>query len=814
MLSAFSRIRPCAQLSAVRFATKKKVQAPAKKVKLLGDVMFENAVTLSEESSLLAQTNSSSSSFVKRVFNPFVLRTYEELQQTQAEAQPALVKLRATTDHILSSFANSKGHKLGQLYRHSNTSTSVARRTIGSNFSDTMHSLQSDKEQQYVASILAITMPDMNDMWREYDQGMAKLLNIDKVSSIDTGLLANHALLSTGQELRMRSNWKTPAALVQMILRRRNQLQQANVQANVFDFAAECNQLDPTNEAKLHTHVEVFPRIGDAKTRESKELERLGLIMQLLATPSLNMPKTAQERTDYNLVGLEATNYGAKVISTLKAPAPLSALKVVWTHAPKCNLPNSYQFYKTFFEQVLYSLTADPLQLVGEEEAVDSLLGSMVASKFKSSALIAKLFEVLSLRGFDYQKIGLKMYGSLVELNALSFASSILNSWVESSEAHFDVMTESSRDSLWIGEKATQMVCEVLVNKTSYSYGDLAVVVTNCGRVHHKNMVHLKVLRDVEAAMTNEIPNLPLPKILALLRVYANTGRNYPPIVEQLCERVNQHVDEMSIPSLNGALWAAARLNLRRTPFVSAGLARVTDNITEIAELNPSQALDVIRLLWTLSVLRKLDLTTFAVVKSLVEQYVSCSPGGQNHDLNTWAFAQLSQAWVEAQTLMREQGIDEQEWLAENATTLAMSHRGIGEVLDRKVKNLPWHSGKIIVSDTDEVVSSRTHLDLSQTLTTMGVPHENEVTLSNGYVADIFIPIDALEEIPVNEADHSLAADVNATVEDSRHDLEVAEDADDDYEVSFDECQGVVLEFDGPSHFESYKRVSLCCVTV
>eukprot|EP01032_Pedospumella_encystans_P009255 gene9255-10913_t len=685
MLSAFRRIRPCAQLRAARFATEQKPVAPAKKVKLLGDVMFENAAVLSEESSLLAQTKSSS--LVKRVFNPLVLRTYEELQQEQAH--PALIHFRTTTDHILSSFVNNKSFKGGQLYRYSNTSTTVARRNIGSNLSDVMLKLQSDKDQQYVASILAITMPEMDDMWREYDQGMVKLLNRDKLCSIDTGLLAYHALWSTGPELRMRSNWKTPSALMNMIVRRRTQLEQAKMQANVFDFASQCDQLAPNNEGKLYKHVEVFPLIGESKTRDSKELERLGLIMQLLATPSLSTPKTPQERTEYNLVGLEATEYGVKVLTTLKGPAPISALKVVWTHSPKCNLPNSYLFYKSFFEQVLYSLTADPLQLVGEEEAVDSLLGSMVASKFKSSALITKVFEILSLRGFDYQRIGLRMFGSLVELNAMSFANSILNSWVESSEAHFDIMAEGARDSLWIGEKATQMVCEVLVNKTSFSYGDLAVVVANCGRVQHKNMVHLKVLRDVEAAMTKEIANLPLQKILALLRIYANTCRNYPPIVEQLCEMVNQNVDKMSVPMLSGALWAAARLNLRDAPFVNIALARVLESVTEIPELNTSKAVEVIRLLWTLSVLRKLDLDTFATAKSLIEQYVSSSSKGQNHDINTWAVAQLSQAWAEAQTLMREQGIDEQEWLAEHATTLVMSHRGVKEVLDKKVQALP-----------------------------------------------------------------------------------------------------------------------------
>eukprot|EP01032_Pedospumella_encystans_P031556 gene31556-35622_t len=358
-----------------------------------------------------------------------------------------------------------------------------------------MRGLRSDKEQQYVASVLAITIPASEPMWREYNQGIVKLLNMDKICSIDTGLLAYHALLATGPELRMRSNWKTPIALMNMIVRRRKELTQAKIQANAFDFAAECNQL-ATKKATQPANTESSSLNGESKTRDSKELERLGLIMQLLATPAISVPKGAQESSAFNLVGQDATEYGVKVLTTLKGPAPISALKVVWKYAPRCNLPNSYLFYKTFFEQVLRSLTADPLQLVGDEDAVVSLLESMVASKFKSTAIIVNLFEILAQGGFDYQRIGLKMFGSLVELNAMSFANSILNSWVESSELSFDSMAGSTRDSRLIGEKGMEMICEVLARKTSYTYGDLAIVVINCGRVEQTSKVHLKILRD------------------------------------------------------------------------------------------------------------------------------------------------------------------------------------------------------------------------------------------------------------------------------------------------------------------------------
>eukprot|EP01032_Pedospumella_encystans_P009256 gene9256-10914_t len=762
MLSAFRRIKPRVQLR-VRFITKWNVEAPTTGVKQFSGVVNENAAMPFEESPLVTQTDSST--ILKKIFNPFVLRTYGELRPELD--QPALYNFRSTADNILKSAVLTLGPERGNMNTHTNSV--VSRYDIAQHLFDTMRSLRSDKEQQYVASVLAITIPASERMWKEYDQGMVKLLNIDKVCSIDTGLLAFHAMFSSATSTRstgtkkwkIATYWKTPSALMNMIVRRRKQLIQEKRQANVFDFAEQCIQLAPMKE-NPPTNVEVNSEVEGALTRDSKELERLGLIMQLLATPSLSTPKTPQERTDYNLVGLEATEYGVKVLTTLKGPAPISALKVVWTHSPKCKLPNSYMFNKSLFEQVLRSLTADPRQLVGEEEDVLYLLQSMAAVKFKSSALTAILFDIYSQRDFDFEKFGLKLFESLVALNALSFASSVLNSWVDSSEARFDELTDGSKEVLWI-------------------------VVTNCGRVDHKNMEHQKVMRDVEVAMTKEIANLPLQKVLALLRIYARAGRNYPPIVEQLCEVVNQNVNTMSAPSLIDALWAAARLNLRNASFVDAAVARVLGKVTEMYNLNSSKDVEVTRLLWSMSVLRKLDLETFAAATAVLEQQVST-------DLTP-----LSQVWAEVQTLFREQGIDQKDWLLKN-----IDKNRDGEVLNEHVRMLPWYSDKVSISNADSITSSRKHLDLSKTLTRMGVLHENEVPLSNGYVADIFIPIESLEEISRSEADR-------ATEGASLLDCEVIERHSDaeDYEVSLKDCKGVVVEFDGPFHFESYKREEL-----
>jgi hypothetical protein len=89
--------------------------------------------------------------------------------------------------------------------------------------------------------------------------------------------------------------------------------------------------------------------------------------------------------------------------------------------------------------------------------------------------------------------------------------------------------------------------------------------------------------------------------------------------------------------------------------------------------------------------------------------------------------------------------------------------------------------GHLYSNKSVEVLSSHLHNDISITLKNIGVSHENEYVLNNGYTADIFIRPDSDFSNFVYSRGH-VAADYRKHTE----------------------SLGTVIEIDGPGHFETY----------
>ncbi|KAJ1442940.1 hypothetical protein B484DRAFT_441846 [Ochromonadaceae sp. CCMP2298] len=119
--------------------------------------------------------------------------------------------------------------------------------------------------------------------------------------------------------------------------------------------------------------------------------------------------------------------------------------------------------------------------------------------------------------------------------------------------------------------------------------------------------------------------------------------------------------------------------------------------------------------------------------------------------------------------------------ISSSATSSSSSFRG--------PRSLPWQQppGSPIRIHAD-LGSSVTHLDASRLLSRIGVRHSNEALLDNGYAVDIFLP-------PVGGGDvgggGDGASDGQGTGAGARR------------------HKGIAVEFDGPSHFESYLQQPL-----
>lgn len=845
---------------------------------------------LSKEARLLVSTDPIGA--ISPRFNPWVIRVLKEFKDDPLEnsslrtmcyhTEKVLIALNQNIKKVPSKFVY--GTRMAERCE-------IARRSVGRNSTTLIKGLATDREFESLAAFMTLLLPPNEVSWVEYDKAMTSVLEKSRCS-IDAGLLAVNAINTAKDSMKFRMAVTAEDALLRHITRVKHSLTSQSRPDNVFDFSSSS-----ANKTALTTGdglgYELFTPIGAGKIWPNKELERLGLILRLLSHS-----KHAQQ--DYKQVMEDVTEYGMKVLSSLKNPAKLKALSVLWECAPLCNLPNSYLFYKSLYEQVLYSILSEPLQLVNEEKTVASLLNSMVASKFKNSQLIAKLWDIVQVQGMDYHNVGIDMFGSLVELDAMPFAMSILEALLDNSGGRFDVMFQQGHReervmSMLLPDKAKEHLFNRLVAQTSFQYGDLAIAIHNYGRTENSKD-QLALLNRIEVSLVRSISHLSVSKAIGLLYSYAMAGRYYAPIIEELNKIVLSNVRTMPLPSVLSMIWAAARLNDHNAAFLPVAKERYFITIGNTTILTYQTAGGLTRALWSLSALQLLDLKTFTAVRPLLDKF-ACSPEG--HELHRFADMQLQQVWCEVQLLAKNENINMKDLLKDPELPSTPTKRGKASGGDASTnhstdaeksgstrrptparKLLPWQrTGSIAVEETQ---SSRTHLDASTVLNSIGVTHTNEKVLPNGYIVDIFIPVSSLDSkgrapfsgtldetatrLSLSEligavAKSSTAAhprttetsvapsvssllsgfrtsNATAATESAGEPLvgesaaELSEDDVASLEIPDTEIKsntavppkGYILEFDGPTHFESYAMVSAtvrysfafplrCCLT-
>ncbi|KAJ1442939.1 hypothetical protein B484DRAFT_43094 [Ochromonadaceae sp. CCMP2298] len=358
------------------------------------------------------------------------------------------IAFRKTEDTLLSLNHSIKRVPNRSVYRnHLSFKHEAKRSSLGENCSRMLRECRSDREYAALAAFMTIMVPKSEQVWLDYDRYILNMLQRGRCSG-EVGLLSVNAVLTAQEEHTFQgSRFKSPKAYVEHLLAGRKALGAgewgvgggcvggagveggvgtgvgAGADVNIFDaesFArawqvqapkaggagagagaggagkgARNSTSTPTTPTPVTPpQAEMFASIGvKAQVRDSPDAERLGLQLRLLA---LVMPWRAgmASQKEHKTLLQDMTSQGIKVLSGLHNPVKLNTLRVIWEHAPHVHLPNSYFFYKLLYEQVLYSLTAEPLQLVGQERAVAKLLESMVLSKFKSSQLLACLQEV------------------------------------------------------------------------------------------------------------------------------------------------------------------------------------------------------------------------------------------------------------------------------------------------------------------------------------------------------------------------------------------------------------------------------------
>jgi hypothetical protein len=660
-----------------------------------------------------------------------------------------------------------------------------------------------ERQLKSLVSLLMISQSRSTRLWSDFDNFMCSSTSI---MDIDTQLFIAYGILSTKLQFSIDFIPQYPEKILKGISDKLNSL--------------------PYTEGS-----EIFDSAKSTVVRENLAVERLSLLLYLFAA----QPKalTLINRSKPNLLG-GLSEYTSKVLTEIKHPVKLSTLKNVWENISVLSLPDSYNLNRKLHQHVSVSIDADEGQVNRHEECVSSLLASMVSSKYKSSALIEKIHEIVESGGLKYDVYGMQMFNALIQLRYYPFAISVLKSVIENTSVKMDylfkqwkkdrhLLSFGAKDYInaWLlQEHAPNVSTQTDSNgnilpsfKQSSSQhrtsSDLIFALFTFGR-DHSTTEYGRSLKKVEASFLAKLPLMSNYELVSVIHAYGLVGRFHPDMIEVFDDLIGKAVNaykvriesksgkeaqtegpsklysgkdrspsayfkpvsnqELSLFQMEIILWSFARLN-HHSVHLKDLKKHYLDSFAHLSKFYRSGTASLARILWSLAVLEELDLEAFYIMReSLLNNHIY----RKGEDGRTMIMNQLVQVRNELECQACQLQLDlprlEIQDNSSGPSQALIDAKGKIKKLRSAAKEISsfftHHSNAPMAHHAKAVSSSFSHMDSSKTLFKLGVVHENEKMLPSGYLVDIFIP---------------------------------------KYKKNYAEVlENIVLEFDGPTHFDSY----------
>jgi hypothetical protein len=354
---------------------------------------------------------------LSQFYNPAIVRAFEEFQMQDTSNGDLLEIFRCAQDFLISLDSNIFWYK-EQMSRNDNRAIAnrrfsdkvqCDRRTAGDSSSKVLASIKTDKELIALSSFMAILMPMSERVWSEFDKNLSSRLH---EFSLDSLVLAAHAIIATKSNLRIESRHSSPHLVAEKI------------------FSTIRLSLLHENVVKNSPSVDIHPVSTDSlQCASSRSFEQIALYLQILSVIKPEDPYKYGSVLNPNpdTKNLEkVAEWFINSLSTNKEPINFLTFRVMWESASLLDLPNSYQVYKVLYDQIHRSIVTEPMQIINQEEAIYSLFESMKVAKFKNGKLVKEICNLLDTHDFNIVNYGMKLFGILVELDAVAFASKIL----------------------------------------------------------------------------------------------------------------------------------------------------------------------------------------------------------------------------------------------------------------------------------------------------------------------------------------------------------------------------------------------------
>lgn len=818
---------------------------PVLKIKTLADFDPSEPVDIAEETAdhIVDATETiipKSYSFphLEKVYHPSIFRAYKE-SDTITTKDPVFNEAKELVHKVLLSL----NRQAARVSLARNKLYDIPARLESNGFADNHYvnliSRSDDRRAKALISFIVLNQPRGVNIWLALD----RYLCVNHTSeNIDMKLLGAYALNGSPHHAA-----RFPKLLLQQFL----------------DGQIRINELPFTEGSG------VFDSTASALVRDNQAVERLSLLLNLFAVQSTAL-KTAQRSKPSEIMD-EVAEYSLKVLTAVQNPVKLGTLRHVWESFAKIpTLPNTFELYRKLHQQISFSITTDPLQLAQSEECIASLLDNMVTSKFKSSVLLDRIFGIMKKQGINCDAHGLALFNSLIQLQSYPFAIHVLQSILDHTTIKMDFLFRQWRGALlsadakdyingWLLKSQRPNAVQYdasgaivpsyrQVTETQRSSADWILSLFSFGR-ELTTSSYGKTLHKVEASFIPQLTKMTPNQLISIIHAYGLVGRYQPDVIVHFDEAVQQYIDawrsaktSASTTTRKGAviltlyqvetiLWSYARLNHRSTLIPS--LIEMYLSAFQSTSLRAGSA-TMARFLWSLAVLEQLDISTYNILRTgifdgftylkgedarnttltqLVQirseflcQLVTMSDAASSSSSSSSSSAAAAASTTTSTSInespsttatitttpaaVSETTTATSEATATSTATATITTTGtimtpqereqqLHAAVDEIAAFVGRHSGKGANGflGTMPVFSSFSHLDASKTLFKLGITHENEKLLPNGYLVDVYIP---------------------------------------SYKPNYEkEFKDIVLEFDGPTHYDSYLQVGvfipLCC---
>lgn len=550
-------------------------------------------------------------------------------------------------------------------------------------------------------------------------------------------------------------------------------------------------------------------------------------------------------------------------ITTVTKPLKLSCLVSIAKQLAKLKVPNSVHYEllnKTLYQHIMSSVQADSYQLLNEEIMTVEILESMVASDSKNHhELIRFICDFYREKGMDIDRIGSRLFNVLCVLEAFSYALYMLDLIIESSCLRVDIVPYAFNMEKNISMMAKARIYHYLKDRKLPAGHPNAlsnlILSLHCFYSDSKlyslhrfqsNKTYIRFLDESESVVHKNFSHYSIDQLLKLHKSYASVGRRHPDMCRELDYIFSRNYHVFSDAQLASLLWSNARLN------ISTSYNRIIGKsyLFKVLEKTPTSyhAIDeAARTVWAMAVLQILQPEEFLLIEPILlsSSFLHSSVRSESHPIQIQRIKQIllemrlclftrksNPTSNQISTINSEQNIEESEHPLENNKELPMSmialelkniHDNVMNDSDVSIDSSREREKNDIVyskimaprhwentTSMQPTKSSYSHREICKVLTFMGIQHEVEKPLEFGLVVDIFIPPSQAALLAYQRYEDERNQGAKSSIDTSTSTTHNSNNSDVNGSVKSDKGhKGIVLEVDGPFHFESYLMVSV-----